>query len=784
MLELYTTVSSSILSLVALFLFVRLRRERAKLNEMKTESDRKDAIISGNLGGYYYWHAKDGREELSDNIFKMFNAYRNLKSLKNLANLFENDKEIIMRLFHDLKSGRKHTFLFNSKAKVSGEYHFFQCYGNKTNDHLGQTSGVLIWFYDTSEYITQIINLASQNRNLKIENEDLHSIVDTIPTPLWIRKNSSNIAYCNKAYENVIKQKIIYSNGNDEVEIKELDSNMKQLSRIAINNNKPFSMDKHIIVDGKRHFFQINEVKNEFDENVIGYAEDATHIEQLQQELDRHVSAHSDLLEISSSACAIYGADMRLRFYNNAFAKLWHLDESWLNSNPYYSEILEKLRQQRKLPEQADFKDFRDKQISLFQELMSPQNEFFHLPNGTVLRVIAIPHALGGLLFSYEDMTDKLDLERSYNTLIAVQKETLDNLREGIAVFGRDGILKLYNPMYTNMWPNTIPLLDSSPHHSDLVEHSKHLFDYGDDWQGFKADWLAQPTTTKPIHKRAVRTDGKIIDKMTVGLPDGAFLVSFHDITNNIQAQNILENRAKSLEETDKLKTEFMANISYELRTPLTSIIGFSEALKHDVDFIDSQKQHKNYVESISKASNYLLALIEDILDLSSIEMGCITLNKSTFNLHDSLISLHKNLQRKYPKHTIILECANDVSNIEADEIRIKQAMFNLVDNAVKFSSENSEIIIGARTNKTNTKIDLWVQDKGLGIKTKEKSQVFDKFFKTSTAILNNKQGVGLGLALVKNIIDLHGGKIKIDSEPNKGTKVICSLNLSGHKPF
>src|SRR5690606_19373601 len=118
---------------------------------------------------------------------------------------------------------------------------------------------------------------------------------------------------------------------------------------------------------------------------------------------------------------AVYNASTHLQYYNQAFVKLWDFTESWLSTQPSFSEVLEKLREKRKLPEQADFQMFRDQQLRWFKELQGPHNEFYYLPNGRELRVLVIPHALGGLLFAYEDITDRRAIERSYNTLLAVQ---------------------------------------------------------------------------------------------------------------------------------------------------------------------------------------------------------------------------------------------------------------------------------------------------------------------------------------------------------------------------
>ena len=168
--------------------------------------------------------------------------------------------------------------------------------------------------------------------------------------------------------------------------------------------------------------------------------------------LSRHINAHGQVLESIHAAVAIYGADKRLNFFNSAFARLWGIEEDWLAGEPSLDELLERLRERRRVPEYADFRAFKRQQLAMFTSLIEPQSELLHLPDERTLSVSVSPHPFGGLIFVYEDVTDRLALERSYNTLIEVQRETLDNLFEGIAVFGSDGRLKLHNPAYRTIW--------------------------------------------------------------------------------------------------------------------------------------------------------------------------------------------------------------------------------------------------------------------------------------------------------------------------------------------
>ena len=156
-----------------------------------------------------------------------------------------------------------------------------------------------------------------------------------------------------------------------------------------------------------------------------------TALEEVEDELLRHVTAQNDVLENLATAIAIYGADTKLTFHNAAFRRLLRLDHDELAEGPTYADVLEMLRERRRLPEVPNFPAFKRQELNRFTGLIQPFEDVLHLPDGSTLRRVISPHPLGGLQCTYEDVTDRLALERSCNTLLAVQRETLDHLAEG-----------------------------------------------------------------------------------------------------------------------------------------------------------------------------------------------------------------------------------------------------------------------------------------------------------------------------------------------------------------
>lgn len=758
------------MAVICIFLLFHIWR--VKRRHSKDDPELKELIVSASIGGYYYWDAKSDHCEFSLNLAKMLHLRNDIATFEQACPLFGSNAEALLSEYKALKNGLKNSFLINLAVEIAGEEKHFQCSANRVIDRQGNTKGIILWFFDISEYITEFDYILHDNHRL---NKDLAlyvNVLNALPIPVWQRNIELDIKYHNHAYSRFVEHS---SSANDKK--LSMYEDAKKLAKKAWENKSLMKEQQHLIKGGERRLYEISETPLLEEEMLIGTAQDISGIEKVEKEIELHVSAHSELLESSSSAMAIYGGDTRLKFFNNAFCKLWGLEENWLNQHPTYAEVLETLRERRKLPEQANFKEFRTQQLQLFKDLIKPFNDFFYLPDGRALRVIVIPHALGGLLFSYEDMSDRLAIERSYNTLIAVQQTTLDNLKEGVAVFGENGRLKLYNPNYMRILGHTPKSLEGEPHISSLLDQSKHLFVHDKNWDALRDKLISDMTNREGHSRRLDMTDGRIFDRTTVPLPDGGTLISYMDITDSILVERSLRERNEALEEADRVKTEFLANVSYELRTPLTSVLGLSEMLLQQVPGKLNDKQNY-YVENIHKSSNQLMALINDILDLSTMGAGQMTLDVKMFELEPLLIRMKTFVEESHKDEAfapISLDISKDTGLLLGDEKRVRQIVLSLLNNALKFTPPEGNIILGAKSSSKG-EVMFWVEDNGIGIATDEQGKVFDQFHKTQWASRKSISGAGLGLSVAKNIVELHGGRIKLESKPDEGTKVTCYL--------
>ena len=600
----------------------------------------------------------------------------------------------------------------------------------------------------------------------------LRAMIDSWPTPVWRRDRDLRVIDCNAAYaaaldlprEAVLAQAAELAPGNEQ-------DRTIALARAAVAGTVQ-SERCHVVIDGSRRLLALSEVPDRSG-GTIGFAVDQTDLESAEGELARHVNAHGQVLESIQAAVAIYGADKRLNFFNAAFVRLWGIEEEWLAGEPSLDELLERLRERRRVPEYADFRAFKRQQLAMFTSLIEPQTELMHRPDDRTLSVSVSPHPLGGLIFVYEDVTDRLALERSYNTLIEVQRETLNNLFEGIAVFGSDGRLKLHNPAYRTIWGLAEADLTGEPHVSDIVEKTRDFYEDGGDWPAIRGQIIAEVTAQSHSSGSLDRRDGSVLQRATVLLPDGNVLLTYLDVTDTARVERALRERNEALETAGRLKSEFIANVSYELRTPLNAIIGFAEILANQY-FGPLSPRQLDYSQGILDSSHRLLSLINDILDLATIEAGYMALEIGRIEVKDlleSVVTLTRERARSQ-NLSLTMSCPAGIDAIEADERRLKQALFNLISNAIKFTPAGGSVRLDARLDDGD--LIFSVADTGVGIPAEDRERVFDKFERGNP--YSRDSGAGLGLSLVKSLIELHGGSIEIASETGPGTTILCRL--------
>jgi len=622
---------------------------------------------------------------------------------------------------------------------------------------------------DTSGPMHQLAELGSRHDKLVREVDTLQALIEELPSPIWARDGTGRLTFVNPAYVRAVEA----GDSADAVErgVELLDRTAREDLSRARAAGEPFRGRLPVIVAGTRRILDVLETPTRGGAGGIGI--DATEVDALRGELTRMVDAHRRVLDQLATAVAIFAADQRLTFYNTSYRALWGLEAGFLDQRPTDSSVLDQLRTARKLPEQADFRQWKGELHEAYRAI-EPKEHWWHLPDGRTLRVVTTPDPEGGVTYLFDDVTERLNLERRYGALSREQGETLDNLAEGVAVFASDGRLRLYNSAFARMWKLSPVLLDGEPHIEAVIDWCRPL--QGDDqtWAALRGAITALDRR-EPIKDQLERRDGSVIDCATVPLPDGATLVTFEDVTDTVNVERALRERAEALEAADKLKDDFVHHVSYELRSPLTNIIGFAQLLD-DMSTGPLTDKQREYLGYITVSSAALLAIINDILDLATIDAGAMTLDLGSVDIRKTMEAAAEGIKDRLKENDITLDIrtAPDVGTLTADERRVRQVLYNLLSNAIGFSPPGGTVTLSAE--RSNGSVVFSVTDNGPGIPAELQERVFDRF--ESHTIGSRHRGVGLGLSIVRSLVELHGGTVKIDSTAGRGTAVACAFPL------
>ncbi|WP_304164135.1 PAS-domain containing protein [Phenylobacterium aquaticum] len=520
--------------------------------------------------------------------------------------------------------------------------------------------------------------------------------------------------------------------------------------------------------EGRRRSLQIT--AQPLDGGGVGvWTEDVTEAEELREALKRNIEAHDETLNHIADAVAIFSQTKRMIFHNTAFAELWGLEPAWLAERPTHGEVLDRLRQRRRLPETADYGKWKASELERYETLESTPDDLWSIPDGRTLRVVRQPHPLGGVVLLFSDITGELKLKAQYNALIQVQQATLDKLNDAVAVFGSDGRLRLHNEAFERFWNITPQQIEVAHDFEGVVElciPRLHDMVFWRELKGRVAD--TDPQARAPMQGEVKTSDSRIIVYQSRPLPDGATLIAFADVTDARKLESALADRSAALADAERLKRDFVGNVSYELRTPLTTIIGYSELLERSGEGLS--ERGRGHAAAVRTAATQLARSIDDVLDMAQIDADEMALDLEDVHVAELLSDASERWAREaeQAKVTLKIEHSDDVGLIRGDVKRLAQTLDHLTENAIRQTPPEGVVTLSAR--RALGEIQLQVSDTGRGIPFHVQAHIFDRF------IGRERGGPGLGLALVKALVELHGGWVALESEPGSGATFTCHL--------
>jgi signal transduction histidine kinase len=597
----------------------------------------------------------------------------------------------------------------------------------------------------------------------------LAAFLDARATPAWIASADGAPAFANRAWLDAAGAESLAAARDKGLTF---DRAGDDLVREAARLGERREAVRWAAAGGRRRAFRL--IAQPLEGGQVGvWSEDVTEAEEAAEQLKRAAEAQDQTLNQIREGVAIFARDRRLAFHNAAFVELWGLEPAWLVERPTHVELLDRLRQRRRLPETADYGKWKAGELAAY-EALAPAEDLWRLPDARTLRVVRQPHPGGGLLLMFSDITDELKLKAEFKGLLDVQQATLDKLTDAVAVFSSDGRLKLHNEAFERFWGVTAAQLAAAADFEGVEELCLRRLHDRQFWRDLKARVTdPEPKARAPISEELTTADARIVAFQSRPLPDGATLIGFVDVTDTRQLEAALQDREAALAEAERLKRDFVGNVSYELRTPLTTIIGYSELLERGGEGLT--ERGRDHVAAVRSAAMQLGRSIDDVLDIAQIDADEMALEMEDVNVGRLLEAASGRWAQAAEGGQVLLTVAAgaDVGLIRGDSRRLGQMLDHLIENGLRQTPAGGLVTLTAE--RDGGVVRVMVSDTGRGIPFHVQAHIFDRF------IGRDQGGPGLGLALVKALVELHGGWVALESEPGSGSTFTCHLPEAAH---
>ncbi|MFC6489109.1 ATP-binding protein [Nitratireductor sp. GCM10026969] len=627
----------------------------------------------------------------------------------------------------------------------------------------------VIRFSSLSAAQAEHARLKLAHERLKDDHANLLGLVNALDMPFWLRDEEGRLKWVNAAYARAVE-------ADPEQAVREIRELLPTPVRTALQEHHRhdgvYRDSVSTVVGGDRCVYTVTDFAT--GKGSAGIAVDTSEADALKREFERTVRSHADTLDQLTTAVAIFDEHQKLKFFNQAFQKLWDLEPGFLDGGPENALVLDRLRSDGKLAEQPEWRRWKEQLLSAYRAV-EPEEHWWHLPDGRTIRVIANPQPKGGVTWVFENLTEKFDLESRYNAVVQVQSETLDNLAEGVAVFGPDGRLRLSNPAFRRLWELPEKLIDGDVHIS-LLKAACDAVANPSPWSDFVAAATGFDDERRDSHGRTELVNGTNLSYAIIHLPNGQVMMTFVDVTDSVNVERALKEKNEALEKADKLKNDFVQHVSYELRSPLTNIIGFTELLALETTGPLGKRQ-REYVDHIGSSSSLLLTVVNDILDLATVDAGIMELEFAEVPIRPTVEAAADLVSDRLREHGITLDLDLDAAPaaFHADENRIRQILYNLLSNAANYAPEGGRVSL--TVTEAGEAVAFRVHDNGPGMSPEMLQTIFRRFEPRSNG--GRRRGAGLGLSIVKSFVELHGGTVEIDTGEGRGTAVTCRFPLA-----
>ena len=675
----------------------------------------------------------------------------------------------------EVQAARETALPFTTKVRVEGSGRVFEVRG-QVSPSPSQADAMLLWFYDLSSGEEEKDRLTGRVRQAETALGSLTQLIEAAPFPMWYRGPDLRLGLVNQAFVQAVEGQNSAEVVDRQLELIDASGRVGpvEMARTAQKEGRVVSRMQAAIIRGERRMLRLVDVPLASG-SVAGYAVDVQDLEDARSELARHIESQRELADRMTAGTAQFDADRTLGFFNRPFAAMTGIEPEWLSERPEFDRVIERMRENQRLPEVRDFPTWREERRGWFTSPEEAIEEEWLLPGGDHIRLVAQPLPDGGLRLFLEDRTEQLRLASARDTLLRVRSATFNNLFEAISVFASDGRLYLWNRRFLEDWGVEEDWLATHPRVDDLVP----IF----------ARKLVNPTAAAQIREmvrqtmneresdraRISMTDGREFQFAAVPLPDGNALLTMLDVTDSFRIEAALRERATALEQADRVKTDFVANMSYELRTPLTSIGGFAELLEGGYAGKLSAKG-ADYVHAILESVDRLSSLVDNVLDLTTADSTGIVVEKERVDIAGlTRAACDQARERAAEKEqSLTADISPETGFVFGDARRLRESLEHVLHNAIAYTDRGGEIRLSATGDDSRVVIE--VRDNGRGIAPEDLPRVFDRFRRVGQDGFRGEAALGLGLPLTRQFIEAHGGKVELHSAEGAGTMVTLTI--------
>ena len=646
--------------------------------------------------------------------------------------------------------------------------------GTLADPSVSPAGAALIWVFDFTESEGELAALREQATSAREDFGALVGLIEAAPMPMWFRGADMQLRLVNRAYVSAVGSDSPDTVVSEQIELVEsMDGiSASQVAQQAGERRKAIERVVTTTIDGERRSLRVTDLPL-IGDGIAGYAVDIEEMEEQAREFRAFREAQRSMLDQLSIGVAQFDANRRMTFANQPFHRVFGLPPGIVGERTTFEQMLMAARENGRIPEVRDFPSWRQEVAGWFLS-DETHEENWPLPDSTHLRILGQPLPDGGLVFIAEDRTEQLALSATRDTLLRTRTATFDNLFEALAVFAPDGHLELWNRSFAGAWGLEEEALDGHPQAEDLLEAiAKKL---ADPKEVAAINHVIRAATLDRRKQRGTvkLADGRTLDFASVPLPDGNGLITVLDITASRQAEEALRERNRALEEADAVTTRFLANMSYEFRTPLTSIGGFAELLTSGVAG-ELSPQAKDYAQAIAQSVSKLTEQVENVLDLSQSEAGLMPLTKQKIALLPFVTEIVRKREDAITGGGLTLDLRSDPDkSVFADPQQLRRAIAHLLDNAIRATPSGGKITVEIRQKKDVTRISI--ADTGKGMSHHDMARALEGIRPTPDGRgIERRQGLGIPLA--RQLIEAHGGTLELQSRRGSGTVAVIVLS-------